>query len=150
MQALRSTLGKIEAHSRAVAIAVTALVVLAAVVRPYAGALARYYLDEAGGAHPQFVMKPGYTVLIDGQATPVFGVDECPLESDPSKAYWLGGRPDDIPLVGCIVVGPETKEVRVRVRSREPEVWKVVHQERDGFPVTLVQRPNGDLVTEAK
>jgi ribosome modulation factor len=150
MQAMRSTLGKIEEHSRAVAIGVTAVIVLVAFARPHLADLAQFYLGEAGMPQPQLVMRPGYQVLIDGHPTPIAGNDECPQEKDPQRAFWLGGRPDEIPAMGCVVVGPATKEVHVQVNSSVLEVWKVVHQERNGFPVTLLERPNGDYIAQAK
>lgn len=99
---------------------------------------------------PKLVLKPGYQVLLDGHPSPIFGIDECPRDVDPQKAFWLGGRPDYIPTNGCVVVGPETTQVRVLVSPHVAEVWKVVHKQRDGFPVTLVQRPNGDYITKAQ
>ncbi|MCX4176906.1 MULTISPECIES: hypothetical protein, partial [Paraburkholderia] len=123
---------------------------LVAFARPYIADLAQFYLNEAGMPQPQLVMKPGYQVLIDGHAVPIVGNDECPQEKDAQKAFWLGGRPDDIPAMGCVVVGSTTKEVHVRVNSNVLEVWKVVHQERGGFPATLLVRPNGDYIAEAK
>ena len=150
MQAIRSTLGKFEAHARAVAIGVTAVIAMGALAWPYVTSAVNYYLVEAGLPQPQLVLKPGYQVLIDGHPSPVFGTDECPRDEDPQKAYWLGGRPDDIPTRGCVVVGPATTHVRVRVSRDVTETWKVIHQGRDGLPVTLVQRPNGEYVADAR
>ncbi|MFM0416971.1 hypothetical protein [Paraburkholderia aromaticivorans] len=150
MQAIRATLGTIEEHARAVAVGVTAVIVLVAFVRPYVADVAQLYLNKAGVPQPLLVIKPGYRVLIDGRPVPIVGNDECPRERDAQNAFSLGGRPDDTPAMGCVVVGPTTKEVHVRVNSSFLEVWKVVHQERGGFPVTLLVRPNGDYIAEAK
>jgi hypothetical protein len=150
MQAIRSTLIKIEEHSRAVAIGVTALIVLVGFACPYAVDLAQDYMKQAGTPQPKMVMKPGYQVLLDGRATPIVGNDHCPTVEDPQKAFWLGGRPDDIPASGCVVVGPETKEVHVQVIGSASEVWKVVRRERNGLPETLLERPNGEYITRAK
>ncbi len=150
MQALRSTIGKVEAHARAVAIGVTAVIALGALAWPYVTSSVRSYLVETGMPQPKLVLKPGYQVLLNGHPTSILGTDECPQDVDPQKAFWLGGRPDDIPTMGCVVVGPETPEVRVMVSPNLAEVWKVVHEQRDGFPVTRIQRPNGDYIADAK
>lgn len=148
MQTIRSSLGKIEAHARAVAIGATAVIVLGALAWPYVASSARSFI--AGMPQPKIVLKPGYQVLIDGHPSLVFGVDECPRDEDPQKAYWLGGRPGDNPAQGCVVVGPTTTKVRVRLSGNVSEVWTVKHEERDGVPVTLVQRPNGEYVADTR
>lgn len=150
MQATRSTLGKIEAHARTVAIGVTAAIVMGAAAWPYVTSSVKAYLVEAGMPQPKLVLKPGYQVLLDGHPSPIFGADVCPQEVDPQKAFWLGGRPDELPMKGCVIVEPTTTEVRVLLSPHVTEVWKVVHTQRDGFPVTLVLRPNGDYIAEAK
>jgi hypothetical protein len=148
MQAIRSTLVKIEAHARAVAIGVTTAIALGALAWPYLASSVRYYV--AGAPQPRLVLKPGYQVLLDGHRSPIFGTDECPQDKDPQKAYWLGGRPKYVPSRGCVVVGPATTQVRVRLSRDVTETWKVIRQERDGLPVTLVQRPNGEYVADTK
>jgi hypothetical protein len=150
IQTIRSTFGTVEKHARAVAIGVTAVIVLTALAWPYALDLARLYMDEASVPQPQLVMQPGFQVLIDGHATAIVGNDVCPREEDPQKAFWLGGRPVYIPATGCVVVGPTTKEVRVQQIGGPSEVWKVVRRERSGFPATMLERPNGEYIAQAK
>ena len=86
MQAIRSALGTLEKHARAVAIGVTAVIVLAAIARPYVVDLARAYMDEAGMTQQQLVMGPGFRVLMDRHETSIVGNDACPREEDPQKA----------------------------------------------------------------
>jgi hypothetical protein len=148
MQSIRPTLGKIESQARAVAIGVTALIVLGTLAWHYVTIGARSFMADM--PQPQIVLKPGYQVLIDGHPSQAFGTDECPREADPQKAYWLGGRPDDIPARGCVVVGPTTNNVHVRLSNGVTEVWTIKHQERNGLPVTVVKRPNGEYVMDAR
>ncbi|WP_175816932.1 hypothetical protein [Burkholderia diffusa] len=148
MQAIRSRLGHIEEHARAIVIGVTVVIVLIALALPYAERLARFYMSQGAVPEPQLVMAPEYRVLIDGHATSILGNDACPREDDPQKAYWLGGRPDEIPSTGCVVVGPTTKEVRIQVIGGPLEAWRVVRRERNGLPETLLKRPNGEYVAQ--
>ncbi|MDD1494035.1 hypothetical protein DF016_10625 [Burkholderia stagnalis] len=148
MQAIRSRLGHIEEHARAIAIGVTVVIVLITLALPYAERLARFYMSQAALPETQLVMAPEYRVLIDGHATSIVGTDVCPREEDPEKAYWMGGRPYEIPSMGCVVVGPATKEVRVQVIGGPLEAWKVVRRERNGLPETLLKRPNGEYVAQ--
>jgi hypothetical protein len=150
MQAIRSTLGTFEKRARAVAIGVTAVVVLAAIARPYAVDLARAYMDEAGMTRQQLVMGPGFKVLIDGHETSIVGNDACPREEDPQKAFWLGGRPGYIPATGCVVIGPATKEVWVQLVGGASEVWTVERRGRNGLPATSLKRSNGEYIAQAK
>ncbi|WP_423383559.1 hypothetical protein [Burkholderia sp. LMG 32019] len=150
MQAICFRLGKIEEHARSIAIGCTGVIVLIALALPYVERLAPLYMSQAGVQEVQLVMAPEYRVFIDGHATSIVGTDECPREEGPQKAYWLGGRPEEIPPMGCVVVGPSTKEVRVQVIGGASEAWEVVRRERDDLPETLLKRPNGEYVAQAK
>ncbi|MEB2558753.1 hypothetical protein [Burkholderia cenocepacia] len=145
MQTIRSTLGTLEKHARAVAIGVTAVLVVAAIAWPYIVDFGRAVMTQQ-----QWVIGPGFKVLMDGRETPIVGNDVCPREADPQKAYWLGGRPASMPDTGCVVIGPSTKEVRVQPVGGASEVWTVERRERDGFPAVSLKRANGEFVAQAK
>jgi len=147
-QSIRLALLKIEARARSAAIGVTAAIVLGAIAWHYASTAARSVMADM--PPPQIVLKPGYQFLIDGHSVQVVGNDVCPSEEDPQKAYWPGGRPAVIPERGCVVVGPTTSSVRVLLSNGVYEVWAIKHQEHNGFPATLIQRQNGEYVTDAK
>lgn len=149
-----SALGKLERRARYAAVGITGLIVASAIAYPYARDLARYYMDQSGMGNPDIVIGPGYKVQVDGHAVPILGLDPCPEDSRPWKAYWLGGRPDDglRPFTGCVVVKPDTKTVRVQLLTGGApvmETWTVEHREHNGMPATVVKRPNGDYVAPA-
>ncbi|WP_175011461.1 hypothetical protein [Burkholderia lata] len=144
--------GRLEGKARYVAVVLTVVVVGATIVWTCSRELSRQFL--AAERSPNIVIPPGYKVQIDGRAALVSGHDRCPTDSNPSVNFWIGGRPngDLRPTTGCVVVAPSADSVRVQVGARgalADETWRIEHRERDGLPVTLVRRPNGDLVVPA-
>ncbi|WP_175796525.1 hypothetical protein [Burkholderia anthina] len=144
--------GRLEVKARHVAAVLTVIVVGSAIAWTCSRELSRQFM--AAERSPNIVIPPGYKVQIDRRAVVVSGHDRCPTDSNPSVNFWIGGRPDgDLrPTTGCVVVAPSSDSVRVQVGARgglADETWRIEHGERDGLQVTLVRRPNGDLVVPA-
>lgn len=148
--ALWNWFGKLERRARIVAVGITAVIVAGTLSVPIAKAVAGYYIEHSGVGDPDLVLKPGYEVPIDGQKVAIRGFDDCPQDPRASKVFWIGGRPPALlPVNGCVVVTPDTKQVQVRLGGNRTEIWTVEHQQIDGSVATSLRRPNGQYVTRA-
>jgi hypothetical protein len=88
-------------------------------------------------------ISPGYKVDIDGKLAYIFGSSECPKE-DPIMARLLGSNEPEAKNE-CIVITPETKNVKVLVVFNDHisnEDWKVIRKD----DITYLATPNGILV----
>ncbi|WP_432263499.1 hypothetical protein [Cupriavidus sp. TMH.W2] len=108
----------------------------------------------AGSPSYTTVIPQGYRLEIGGKATPVSGRDSCLTDPAPPSTHlwWMGGHP--VSGNQCVVIGPQTTQVVVDVYgpdgSPTVETWKVVRQERNGYPVFGLQRENGEYIAATK
>lgn len=113
-------------------------------------------IDRVGqtiaGNDPIIVIAPGYKVFIDGQATPIFGFDEC-LNTNSTVGKLFGDSPD-AGSHDCIVIENERQSVQVRFMSSTGvlanEKWQIVREQGTTgdrhYLRTSLKRPNGSLV----
>lgn len=112
-------------------------------------------MDHFPHSEPTNVLRPGYEIVLDGKATPIFGSDVCPSAGGGMvpEFFFLGGVPR-VGEPGCIILAKDRTSVVVQYvdesRQLKTEQWTIVRTtvERAGrqWPVVGLRRPDGTLV----
>jgi hypothetical protein len=145
------------------------LLTLATVVMAAAGAAQAGIIDRVLQSQLQMprlerltsVIPPGHKVEIDGKTLTVVGTTGCPQNPVPGTTdIWVIGTSSDMyrdlyaGQSGCIVVGPTTTSVDVKIYADTglfgTESWTVERKQINGFDSLQLKRPNGDYVTDGR
>lgn len=90
------------------------------------------------------IILPGYEVMIDGQATPVYGFDDCYSPHD----AMLFGPALSAQGTACIVIAPDAQFVSAMMIIPDGTIAEHWSVERAGAK-TLLRRADGKLISAA-
>jgi hypothetical protein len=137
-------------YMRKFLLTVSLLVVMPTANANPAGSLKEFFLDfaEKSGYGQTIAISAGHKFLIDNAATPVWGNATCPPHDD-ARIWWVGG----VPLTGrtsCIVIEKDSKAALVFFKKGQDVVSEQWAVEKPARGQTVLRRPNGQYIAEAR
>lgn len=102
---------------------------------------------------PDYVFKPGVSLVVDREAVKVYGHEDCPPVED-QGALWsflFGIDPSESPQRNCFIVTPDTLAVDVTFHKQGTEInerWIVERKSSQGTEVMSLRRPTGEYVSQ--